>query len=329
MLKFILLNIISLNLFAYTPTVESLFRNSENRDIEKNTVIISFKVKALDEITNKTEKLEGDSKNENKEVYAKYYFNLENQKRTRLITSYYNTGSMRASQAQGIRFIQNAEEYYRTGAEQSLSSVTLHSLIQSLVINKTDSVIELFKSCSPNIKKNKEVLNKEKIYLYERYKNYLITIKDEPSLKESLQNPLESENPEEQEKIKEIQSSSFYQTSENVKLVREGDQFLVEFKEPGLRARFSNGKHRLRDLALICDNQELLLEFSDYLLFNGVHELPKYIYFKVNERSYLLQFLNVRHLSLQPGKFMEVFRGFQEKSKKTVSEALQIPEILI
>ena len=112
-------------------------------------------------------------------------------------------------------------------------------------------------------------------------------------------------------------SSSMYKVPDAVKLSKDGDDFFWLVNLNNFYAEFTNEKRRLKRLKYQAENGFLELESNNHILFNGIHELPKYISLRLtSDLVYQVEFLSLRHFNWSPNSFRKVLK----KTRETVAD---------
>ncbi len=280
-LSFILLLTLASNSFAVAPSVEGLFRNPNSQDIDGNLIVLKAMIER-----------EATEEEYFKPSYYKFIFSIEGEDRVKFLQVEYNEGRMSNDDIVSTLFLNNFLP--KVKSDELVERSLFYSLLTMYGLNKSEAISSILKRYSQNFVSNKNSLNKEKVELFDKYKKYLTAIKENEEIKEELQSPLESEDEEEKKKIQEIKAMSMYSESQSLKLVKEGRNFFLNLDLNGVTAKFTNEEHRLVKMKIVKGTDEVESFFSDYILFNGRHELPKQILIKDQGRvNYHVRFLGL------------------------------------
>ncbi|PIK14284.1 hypothetical protein [Halobacteriovorax sp. JY17] len=263
----IALFILTFNTLAAAPSIEGLFRNPNSQDIDGNLVVL----KAM---------IERDATEEEyfKPSYYKFIFSIEPEDRIKFLQVEYSEGKMSNNDVVSTLFLNNFLPKVKN--DELIERSLFYSLLTMYGLNKSEAISSILKRYSQNFISNKESLNKDKVELFNKYKKYLTAVKESEETTEELKSPLESEDEEEKKKIQEIRSSSMYSENQSLRLIKDGRSFFLNLDLNGVTARFTNEEHRLVRMKVIRGTDEVESFFSDYILFNGRHELPKHILIK-------------------------------------------------
>lgn len=297
--------LLSFNLLAAKPTIEGLIRNGNNPELIGNLVMVKLAIEEIPnhEILQKTnmEKAEEfkatlepilmERKVEPK--YIKFVFSLEKKDKIGLIQLEYSDGSMKNEFLDKVGYFPNLIKDIDLDAK--LERSLFYSLVTMFSLNDSRTMSTLFKKLDLEYKTNKELMNPEKISLLNRYKLYLGKIKESPEEKEELVNPLKPIDEERKQKVKEILGSSMYHKGNKVSLIRKGGEFFWEVALTNINALFTNDDQRIDNLKIRTIDGEIKTTFGEYLLFNGIQELPKIMMIKsLNHRIYKAKFIDYK-----------------------------------
>ena len=286
---------------AAIPNTEGLFRNPNNPDLAGNFVETKVLFEELgQEQDTKTERFK-EGRTGLLKRYLRFVFSVDKDKRVRTVQIEYDGKKMSDSEISQVTYFPNLLSKLKK--DSNLSRVLFYSQIFMFALNDSRPISSFFKRSNSDYELNRELLNMEKVALFKRYKRYLSAIKKNKDLRSSLSSPLQSSDDEKKMKIKEILTSRTYRESSKVKLIREGGKFYWSLDLMRIKALFENKNHRIKSLFLDTKIGNISYEFGEFISLNGLHELPKYIHFKVSdEKKYKISFLS--------------FKNFLSKSKK-------------
>lgn len=272
--------------FAFKPSVESLFRNGSNGDVEKRTVVGNLLIESvgagsenLSDTNNNTfvKKLELP-----KYTTVKLLFYNENNKRNKLIQLDYLDNNFSESNIKKLHYKNNTNLKMLGLISENIDGQFFYSIMNSLLNNDGSFMIDLLKSLGSPIRSNKELINQEKYQLLGKYKNYLVSKIDKIDKvdQQSLKNPLQLNDPEEQKKNQEVIKQKFYHDSSYVTHVKDGESFYWEINDSIITARFTEQERHIKYLKIKTLSGLVEMSFRDYILFNSTHEFPREILFK-------------------------------------------------
>ncbi len=340
--------------FSYTPTFEGLLRNSRNQDLGANTIEIMYMLK-FQEQTAATEKPVAGADNdklliaptavENKpteieskkpaplpgqrneiatwhKLYFKLIFAIENENRVRLLQAQYEEPRMHLKDVKRLSYFSNIFYNLKSNSEKSTIEQRLfNSILLSFVVNHSQTLIKLLKEIDPSLHFNKELENTEKIRLLQRYKIYLQTLEDDPEIRDVLTSPLAPESVLEKEKVQLVLQKNHYNNPGYMKLLKRNSRFFWEMSLPNIQASFANDDHRINFLNVTLDGKQHHFKFYDHMLFGGIHDLPKYIVYRNDNRSFVVQTLSVKHYNYRPNTFHKKHQKYREALLENVKKS--------
>lgn len=324
--------------FASIPTVEGLFRNAHNAEIDGNTAAVSFTIESIPDIQKNQdsgmggmllpvgeEKNEEDDAFEKKTGYYKLIFTLEEDRATPMLQVRYRGVGMSPSEVADTFVVPDLDSHIRR--EKVLEKQFFYSLIQMFVLNSSSGFNSLLKKEVQNYRSNKDLIAPEKKRLYERYMTYLKRVKeleDNEEELEKLESPLKPEDEEEKKKVEKIQSRRFYGDYGNVKLTREGEKFFWSVDLMGLEALFTQEEHRLKKLRLETLQGGLEVSVANYVLMDGRHELPQKVIMDHPEYGrYQVTFMSTQDFESKSTSFtdrVKEYRDWQEDNLEKKSQ---------
>ncbi len=289
--------IFAMESFGAIPTVEGLFRNINNKDIEGSIIIVNFQIKKVQkkldpsEVTShavKQEHLEILEKEKQTVRYIKVFLSIENPKRIEYLKIEFDDISMNHTSIQKISYFPNILE--EMSKDQSVERRLFISILNMLTLNDSRGISAFLSRYNTNYQSNKMSINEKKKLLLSQYKQYLEKINENKELKEEIQSPLKSEDLEKKEKIDEVLQGSMYVKSKNVFLYKEKKKFFWKVQLDSITALFDNESLKLKRVMFQSGGGAIKMYFGEYILFDGIHELPKVIYFKdLLEKSFQIR----------------------------------------
>ncbi|OUR92909.1 hypothetical protein A9Q84_20575 [Halobacteriovorax marinus] len=267
---------------AANPSIEGLFRNPNSKAINGDLIVIKALIQREETDLAKFEPR-----------FFKFIFSLEYEARIQFLQIEYKNGAMTKNGVMSTLFLNDLVP--KVVNDELLERNLFYSFLIMYGLNKSDGMAGLLKKYSTMYMSNKDSLNQEKIELYDRYKKYLVAINNDETIKDDLQSPMESEDEEEKKRIAELKSTNMYVSNEKLKLEKIGNNFFLNLNIDGINARFTNEEHQLVSLKVTKGTTDVETYFSDYILFNGTHELPKHIMLKDQEKNiYNIRFLGYK-----------------------------------
>ncbi|MCK5072096.1 MAG: hypothetical protein KAQ98_01630 [Bacteriovoracaceae bacterium] len=307
---FLMILVVGKTLAAY-PTMEGLFRNLDNQEITADWIVLKLMLKQIEDNRPPEKSLvaEQNEKDGEQELvldvqpekiqpakYLTYIFSLQNEHRIQMLQILYGSRTMSNSSIESVHYISDLNQKINeeTQDERSL----FYSLLFTLVLNKSDGFVHFLRNNGIAFVSNKDMMNKDKIKLLGKYKKYLLAVKDDDQLRASTESPMQPENEEQKINVDEIMRSNMYKKSQNVTLVKGDGEFYWKIELQNFIGRFSNEKKLLRDISYMSDQGKIEIMIGNYILFNGVHQLPKVIVFKNRfKKLYKIRMLELKHFT--------------------------------
>lgn len=326
-----LLFITTLSVRASIPTTEGLFRNANNADIQANLVVLKmiFTLKPSNQVLSAPiadvpeEKAEETATVEEKKYYVKFLLSEDSDKRVQVIQAIYLDSKMDDSSLVDVRYYSNLKNKIKSS--DRIQGV-FYATLSSLALNRSEEIDALLKLTSKNYKSNKDLIDAEKMALYEKYKRYLTLAKEDETLKETMDNPMKPNDDEGKELVRIIKSRSFMNKDPFISLVKDQNGFFWKAENDVLTAIFENKTMRLEKLDFGEVNKNIKLSFDEYILFDGSHELPKTIKVDSPEAFVEIRTSSLTHLMLRnkpmPKRYAEYKDALKESNKKNALEPI-------
>lgn len=317
--QFITLAIISISAFGYTPTVESLFRNGNNVEVGTNTLAASMYITRLLR-EDESELTEGPPR---KTAY-KFVIGNENEDRPRLVQLDYRNGVI-SNETMNRIHVKNLFSLKKLGlSNEQEESKVFYSLISSLLLNKSDMMMNFLTEIEPSLKKNKELIDKDHLSLLNNYRWYLKK-KNEDENSEELVNPLKPENEEKMELVKKTLERSLLLKSPSVKRVLERDEFFWDIQTDKIFARFENKTHQLKKLTITTMKGKIEIDLHHYVIFGGGIEFPEIIYFKdLAGQTFEIKMSKISHFKDNANNFDNRIKRYEKALSNTANNIEEI-----
>lgn len=327
----VLISSYSATAMAALPTVEGLFRNSSNKEISSEGIRVTYSIEEQQNevLLQKTESETRDSDLENemlkektKPVYVRENILISEDRQTYQSIRYiYNSTEMKKSNM--IKFRYSPNYAGKIINEYDINKRLFYSLSSMYLLNDSKIIGTLLTEKGNGYKKNKALLDPDKVKLMERYKEYLIATKEDPDLRNELASPLSPVDLDERGKVLDLMKKNMYQKTEQVSLVRAQNEFRWKVDLGTVQAEFTNEGHRLKKFNLQANGQ-IEVTTGDHILFDGIHELPKVVFFKgSNDRVYKIRFLSLKHFQSYKKTFAKEKKSL-EKTEKEIRESGEV-----
>ncbi|MCO4793796.1 MAG: hypothetical protein KC493_08795 [Bacteriovoracaceae bacterium] len=327
--------LITIDAFTAVPTAEGLFRNGSNKDLSGNLIVLTFVIeehvnrKLLDtsKVSESTEEVEEMiSKAKVAPRYFKVILGVEDEKRIESILIEYNNPKHSSNSVIDAKYFPNILN--KIANDDYLERELFYSVLNVLMLNDSRAISQVLKKHNSNFLNNEQLLNENKLKILNAYKNYLQTVKDDETLKETLENPLKSEDPEKQKEISEYLREPMYTKDNSVKLVRDNAEFFWKVDLEKTQVRFETKKGRMRELIHSNGGSTVKINFGEYILFDGIHELPKYIFVKdLLERVFKVQVTSYKAFNNTGDNFIKRYKKYSELVSKNKEEITLAPQV--
>lgn len=299
-----------------TPTAEGLFRNVSNKEPSGNLIVVTAMVEQMSSLTKDTATAAVNTPmlsspvREEKPVYYKWLISLEREHAIDLIQVSYTSSQMKTNQVKEVRYFPDLSKVI--ASDNSLERSLFYGLMGVLVLNESTILKNTLSKYAQGFVPNKELMSKDKINLYQRYKEYLSKRQDD----EMLRSPLEPEEEEKAQLVKETLNAPMYKDVGNVKLIRTDGELVWRIDLKSVVALFSNEDHRLKKVDYQSPLGDLRIIADEYVLFDGGHELPKTMIYKdMAGKSWKLRFTGLSHLTSRNTAFTKRAQEYADFAK--------------
>jgi hypothetical protein len=188
----------------------------------------------------------------------------------------YGDSQMQSSQIHDVKYIADLPKALTQ--EISPEKSLFYGALLMLATNHPDGMEAFIEKNGVKFNRNKTQVNEEKLALLKSYKEYLVNTKGKG--KGEAESPLNPPDPEERTKVIALFKSNTYTRSPNVELIKIGSEFFWKADWKNLQGLFTNEERRLKKFDYKNQDGEYSLEVSEFTLFNGINELPKFIEIK-------------------------------------------------
>ena len=278
----------SFTVHASVPTEEGLLRNLNNADLPGQFITVKTMIESLSE--------------SDKKDYVKFQIALDGASNVALLQTTYSNGQMFNSQIKNVKYFPDLLSQIKK--EKNPDKSLFYSVLMMLTSNRSQGMEVFLEKNGVEVVKNKNILNEEKMKLLRAYRSYLVNSKN----KGDMGSPLNPEDPKNKEKILELFRSNTFERVKNIELVKKDNEFMWKVDWKSTQGFFSNEERRFRAVEYSTADMQIKIEASNYLLFNGTNELPKFM----NVKDSTGQLYKIQTLS------MDV-----KRSDKRLSEAYQ------
>ncbi len=273
---------------ASVPTEEGLLRNLNNSDLPGSYITVKLMLNSL---------IEPD-----KQDYIKIQMLDDNNGAISLLQTVYSNGQMLASQVKSVKYIPDLVAQIRK--EKSLEKSMLYGVLVMLITNKSIGVEAFLEKNGVSITRSKAMLNEDKIRLLRSYRSHLINSKG----KGDAGSPLNPEDPGAKNRVLDLFRSNTFTSAKNIELVKKENEFMWKVDWKFAQGYFSNEERQFRAIDYVNAETQIKVEASQYLLFNGTNELPKFINLKdATGQLYVIQTLGeeIKRVDKRPSEYYE------------------------
>lgn len=305
---------------AFTPSVESLFRNVSNAEIGEKTVIANLYFEKLND--------SGTNLENQKKFATKFIFgNFDKSKK--FIQINFNDDNFNGENIFKI-ISQDSVGIQNLGlSNENVEGKIVYSILYSLLNNNGHWIMSTLKRYGSDVKNNVELLNEEKVSLLKKYQRYLEKLAENKDLSEDL-NPLSDDNPETQIKINETLKQSFYFKSSKVSKLKIKNKFYWNVEDNLFSARFDYNTRQLKYFKFTTNMGTIELNFKDYILQNASNEFPKEIIIKdFSENMYRVTLDKLIVVEDSMDRFRVRLQKYEEKVNNNSSILIQKPSFML
>lgn len=314
----------STSILAYSPSLESLFRNANNMDVGNNTVMASLIITELDPNTNTP--LEKEDNIPNKYAIKYVIFN-EREDRPTITQVKYKDSTFNYDVLADVeeKSFKRLSSLVRNN--EAVDAKSYYSVMAMLLNNDGSFLIDFLKSYNSKVKANSEIINTRKVKLLGEYKYYLqASKKDETS---NLENPLRPENDEKRARAQEIMKEPFLKADDLVRRVKKNDKFVWSVQEENVKAHFDEN-HYIKDLTIKTPMGQLQYVFGRFVQFREF-EFPEFVWFTdLTGRKFEIRASSIKVFKDNSQYFQNRFKKYVDaKEKNNFTNALVLPSFIL
>lgn len=283
--------------FAYTPTVESLFRHGSNPEVTTNALSIGLKVTDLADAS--------------QSQYYKIYFSVFDGHNLKVSQTAYNQDSFSEGSLQHKFYQSHLTPIYFKN--HSVDKAAFYSLIHSILLNDGQFMVDYLKIAGIPVRHNRELLNSEKIGLMKEYKQYLVSINGDRSLKKSMTSPLRPEGAVAQEKADKLLNEPMYLDTNQVKLSSFEGKPAWHIQAGDFQSYISFEERRPIKFKLKTAQGEVDIHCLDYWRPDAAHAIPKKMIIKTSKGEiFQVETLSLRHYNEKEDDLVKRLRHWDE-----------------
>lgn len=317
MKKLILLAIFlgALNVQAYTPSLESLFRNGSNGAIGQNTSMAVFVLKKKQK---GVEEADPEVKQSlTMEFTYKMLFSNEN-KNSSLVQVRYVGNDANAKAMSDVRYFPNLNFSTLRLTNEDSEKKFFYALLSSLVNNDGKVMIEFLKDLGASVKRNSELVDKEQLYYLGKYVKYL---KLEDEAREGQENPMEPKDADSAKKLEEVFKRPFLTKSNFIKRSKEGSDFFWIAESDQFYAKFSHDNHKLLEMKVKTAQGDISVKCFNYILYGQDMQFPELVILKdLAGDEYLLNMKKVTNFTDTMDNFTKRVGNYKEDLEQSLNK---------
>lgn len=333
-LALLVLTLMTSSVFAYVPTVESLFRHGSNADVTANAISLTLVVKKFQASAGQFAPgiLQDVSllKDKRAEDFYRVFFNWDEESEVlKLAQTRYSNSTFSEDSLEHKIYHPNFTPFSIRPSVEELEKGVFYALLRSLVLNEGAHMINYLKSLEVPVKLNSELINRDKLELMAQYKRYLVTINNDRNARKTEVNPLRPDDPSERERVNKLLDESMYIDTKQVRLGRDHGEMAWLVNAGTLEAVFSYKERHLLRVRLKTAAGDYEISCQDYWLANGTHYLPRYLNVRtLSGESYRVELKGLRHYSEKEENLVKRLNKWDELLKTKTSQE-QRPEFLL
>lgn len=328
----LLLCLYSLTANAYLPLAESLLRNNNNEEVSKSLARLTF------ELTDNQNTQQSDEQNQ-RSLFVKiiiYKQQLdENSYKYHAVQTIHEQTDYEIASIVSLKVIDDVMKKVTMAKQQSLTDF-FYALMIIQTFNDSSVMMKFLNKYTVVLPTNESLVNSEKKGLLKQYKEYLSLARQrekEEKKNEALNqdpsvSPLEPKTEEDKKLVNEILNKQFYKESALVSITKKDNDFFYMINSNGLNALFGLEKLRLHQFKMNLEGQELMAAFRNYILYDGVHEIPRDIAINYQQKKYEIKINSFRYINFSDRTFEEMVSSYKEAVKNR-SMHTPIPLLLI
>lgn len=254
--------------FSAVPTVEGLFRGAGNSDITAEGVQFAYVLaKELED----NEELATD---ELTKVYVKITTSKEKNRDMVLTQEVFKYENDKIGERLSIKYIPQLKKYIKEIPVEERRIFL--AILLSLAKNESIYISSFLADTNTDYVENSMAMDKERFALLDEYKRKLVVKKEMKELEV------------EEEKLKEYREAlqkSLFLRRKSVTLNRRDKNFYWDVSLSNFNAKFEVNTLQMKELQFMNENRKVFIGFNDYILFNGLHTLPRGMNIIVDEKS--------------------------------------------
>lgn len=325
----ILLSFLSINYVNAAPTVEGLLRGGANPENIYDWSVFRLKIKKKKIVTLDAEgmKVEGEESGQEaeeqfEEKHIKLIFSTKTDEPIKFIQIEYSTPSMKK---EDIVSVFSSDDLLKQFEDEAFQE---RILFMGILLGQSSGNSQILNSIlvkfNKDYRSNKDLLNQEKVDLYESYKKYLVAIKDDPDLEKTLESPLRPVDVNKFGEVQKILKQEMYQDLNQVQIFNQGNRFFWKAKLENFEGIFTLDGHRMRNVNLVTPQGMISAGAKNYRMFSSNFYLPSVLLIKdVLEETYQIEVRQYQQFGKTPIGLNDLLKNYPvpEGAKKEEKES--------
>lgn len=328
-LTLVALSILSIGYVNAAPTVEGLLRGGANPENIYDWSVFRLKIKKKKIVTLDAEgmKVEGEESTNSaeeqfEEKHIKLIFSTKTDEPIKFIQIEYSSPSMRKEDIVSVFSSENLLKQLEDEAFQE------RILFVGILLGQSSGNSQILNSIlvkfNKDYRSNKDLLNQEKVDLYENYKKYLVAIKDDPDLEKTLESPLRPVDVNKFGEVQKILKQEMYQDLNQVQIFNQGNRYFWKAKLENFEGIFTLDGHRMRNVNLVTPQGMISAGAKNYRMFSSNFYLPSVLLIKdVLEETYQIEVRQYQQFGKTPIALNDLLKNYPvpESVKNKVEES--------
>jgi hypothetical protein len=314
-MAFLMTMLLMVSLHASVPTEEGLLRNLNNADIPGDFIIVKAMIKSTTPSLAAPSSGVNEAESGVKADFYKFIISKENANNISLFQIAYSSSQMLNSQIRDVKYIPNLLSAIKK--EKSYEKSLFYGIYMMLTTNQPEGMEAFLEKSGVQVVKNKNVLNEEKMKLLKAYRVYLANNRG----KSDLVSPLNPTDPQNKARVLELFRSNTFTRAKNVELVKLENEFAWKIDWKNAVGYFTNEERRFRMAEYNTGVGIVKIEASDYVLFNGVNELPKIMTIKDLKGN--ITSIQVISLDIKKNIDKKLTEQYEEAKKSILPDAVE------
>lgn len=298
MIKMVFLfSLVSLQCFAYVPSVESLFRHGSNPDVTSNGVALTLSVKKIEAGGKASSPTNSTLLTDTKDVeFYKLYFTRVTSELMKVAQTRYTSDTFSDNSLVDKQYYSSFSAYTIKGSAEDSEKGIFFGMLKSIIFNDGTFILNYLKSLNIPVKLNNEIINRQKVEYLASYKQYLVAINKDRTARKNIQNPLKPDDAAARDKIEAVMNEPMYVDQNQVKLANDNGQLSWLISAGPFEAYISQNERRVQRIKYKSLLGEYEILCKDYWLANGTHSFPRFIMVKdFKGESFQVEVLNLKH----------------------------------